>query len=146
MLAPLRPILHAVATTVVPESSGLDARAWSEVEAVIDDALSKRDERVRRQIAVFLRLLQTFPLARYGRPLTALNSRQRTAFLESIERSRLALVRRGFWGLRTLIYMGYYTRDDVAAEIGYHASAGGWAARGGTSASVPLAPQIWIEP
>ena len=42
--------------------------------------------------------------------------------------------------------MGYYTRDDVADAIGYHASPDGWTARGGTVATVPLAPTLWVEP
>lgn len=145
-LSSVRQILHAIATTVVPESSSLDDRAWREMDAVIDNALAARGSGVSRQLVVFLRLLQALPIARYGRPLTSLNARQRTAFLESVERSRLLLVRRGFWGVRTLVFMGYYTRDDVARSIGYRASPDGWAARGGTMSTVPLAPTLWVEP
>lgn len=145
-LSPVRHILRAVATAVVPESASLDERAWTEVDAVIDEALATRGSRVERQVVVFLRLLQLLSMVRNGRPLTALNATQRVSFLESVERSPLLLVRRGFWGVRTLIFMGYYTRDDVAASIGYRASAQGWTARGGTVASVPLAPTLWVEP
>jgi hypothetical protein len=116
------------------------------MDAVIAGALKDRGEGVRRQLLTFLRLLQLLPIARYGKPLTRLNDRQRTAFLESIERSPILLFRRGFWGVRTLIFMGYYTRDDVAAAIGYRAHRDGWAARGGTSSTVPLAPTLWVEP
>ena len=145
-LTRVRPVLHAVATTVVPESSSLDERAWAELEGVIERALAPRGPRVARQLVVFLRLLQVLPIARYARPLTALRARDRAAFLERVERSRFLLVRRGFWGLRTLIFMGYYTREDVAASLGYRAHRTGWAARGGTVASVPLAPALWVEP
>jgi len=145
-LSTVRHILHAIATTVVPETLSLDDRTWAEVDAVIDEAVAARGSSVSRQLVVFLRLLQALPMARYGRPFTSLGDRQRVAFLESIERSRLLLVRRGFWGVRTLIFMGYYTREDVAAAIGYSASPDGWAARGGTAATVPLAPTLWVEP
>ena len=145
-LSQVRHILRAVATAVVPESSSLDDRAWSEVDAMIEQALAQRGPRVTRQLLLFLRLLELLPVARYGRPLTRLATHQRVAFLESIERSRLLLVRRGFWGLRTLIFMGYYTRADVATSIGYRANRYGWAARGGTIASVPLAATLWVEP
>ena len=145
-LSPVRHILRAVATAVVPESSSLDDRAWTEVDAMIEQAVAKRGPRVTRQLLLFLRLLELLPVARYGRTLTRLATHQRVAFLESIERSRLLLVRRGFWGLRTLIFMGYYTRDDVTASIGYRAHRDGWSARGGTAASVPLAPTVWVEP
>lgn len=145
-LQPVRHVLHAIATTIVPETSSLDPRAWSEVEAVVARALASRPPRLQRQFVVFLRLLQALPLVRYARPFTALSERHRTAFLGSVERSRLLLVRRGFWGVRTLIFMGYYTRDDVAQSIGYRPSATGWAARGATVPTVPLAPVLWVEP
>ena len=132
--------------TVVPESSSLDEQAWAEVERVIEEALGRRTGRVRRQLIVFFRLLQVLPVARYGRQLTRLNARQRVVFLEWIERSPVLLIRRGFWGVRTLIFMGYYTREDVATAIGYRAHPDGWAARGGTVATVPLAPTLWVEP
>lgn len=145
-LSPVRHILRAVAMTVVPESSSLDEQAWAEVERVIEEALGRRTSRVRRQLIVFFRLLQVLPVARYGRQLTRLNARQRVVFLEWIERSPVLLIRRGFWGVRTLIFMGYYTREDVATAIGYRAHPDGWAARGGTVATVPLAPTLWVEP
>lgn len=146
ILSPVRHILHAVATAVVPESSSLDERAWAELYAVVDRAVAERPPRVQRQLLAFVRVLSLMPLVRYGRPLARLDVRQRTRFLESVERSPVLLLRRGFWGLRTLIFMGYYTRADVMEAIGYRAGAAGWTARGGTTASIPLAPMVWIEP
>ena len=145
-LAPVRHILHAIATTVIPETVSLDARVWSELDEVIEQAVAKRGERVQRQIVTFLRLVQNLPLARYGKVFTSLDAARRIAFLESVERSRLLLVRRGFWGVRTLVFMAYYTRDDVTEAIGYQPSADGWAAGGGTVTTIPLSPQLWIEP
>jgi len=146
ILSPVRHILYAVATAVVPESSSLDERGWAELYAVIDGAVAEREPRIRRQLLVFVRVLQLLAVVRYGRPLTRLDVRRRTRVLEWVERSPLLLVRRGFWGLRTLIFMGYYTRADVGEAIGYRASARGWSARGGTSSSVPLAPTLSVEP
>lgn len=145
-LSSVRHIFRAVATAVVPETTSLDARAWIELETVVSQAMARRSSGQQRQLVVFLRLLQTIPISRFGRPFTALSARQRVTFLESIERSRLLLVRRGFWAVRTLVFMGYYTRDDVAESIGYHRDAVGWIARGGTVSTVPLAPALWIEP
>jgi hypothetical protein len=67
----------------------------------------------------------------YRRRLAALSVDERTQFLESLSKSRLLLVRRGVWGLRTLAFMGYYARGKAALEIGYRASPSGWAARQG---------------
>ena len=144
-LSVVRPIIRAVATTVVPPMSSLDERAWLEVERVIERALASRSPRVQGQLAMFLRLFQTLPIARYGRTFTALTTARRHAFLASVERSRLLILRRGFWGVRSLIFLAYYTREDVSEEIGYLAVTGGWEAHGGTDATVPLAPMLWIE-
>jgi hypothetical protein len=146
LLAPVRPILHAIARSVVPETASLDDRGWSALEHTMETALAARDGRTRRQLTAFVRLLEVLPVLRHGRRLTQLPVRQRTAFLERIERSPLLLLRRGFWGVRTLIFMGYYTQPAIVSAIGYRAAPGGWAARGGTAASVPLPPPVSVEP
>jgi len=145
-LEPVRHIVRAIAAAVVPESASLDDHAWMEFDGIIARALSKRQPRMRRQLVTFLRLLQGAAVVRHGRPLTALSAARRHAFLESVERSRFLLIRRGFWGVRTLILMGYYTRDGVAESIGYHPSVLGWQAHGGTITTVPLARTLWVEP
>lgn len=145
-LVPVRSILRAIAATVVPETSSQDERAWLDLEAVIARTVSSRSPRVKQQLISFLRLVQALPIARYGRRFTSLSPRQRVAFLRSLERSRILLLRRGFWGVRSLIFMGYYTREDVAESIGYRAVPEGWTARGGTVSTIPLAPTLWVEP
>ena len=145
-LAPVRHILHEMASAVIPETVSLDERAWMELDEAIERAVAQRGERVQRQFVTFLRLVQTLPVAKYGKVFTSLDAARRTAFLESLERSRLLLVRRGFWGVRTLVFMAYYTRDDVTEAIGYDPSSDGWSAYGGTVTTVPLSPQLWIEP
>src|SRR6266571_1461118 len=98
-----RPIWRAVATSVVPEASQLGAAEWAAFEAIVARALAARPARTRRQVALFLTLLDWLPLLRYGRRL--------------------------FWGIRTLVLMGYYGRPAAAAAIGYRADPRGWEAR-----------------
>jgi hypothetical protein len=43
--------------------------------------------------------------------------------------SPLPLLRRGVWGLRTLVFLGYYARADVQTTLGYRATGRGWMAR-----------------
>src|SRR5438876_6975672 len=65
-----RPIWRAVATSVVPEASQLDAAEWAAFEAIVARALAARPARTRRQVALFLTLLDWPPLLRYGRRLS----------------------------------------------------------------------------
>jgi hypothetical protein len=121
--------------TVVPEAGGLGDDEWRTAAAIIARALASRPAGVRRQLAAFLRALDVLAFIRYGRGLRAASAEQRTALLESLSRSRLLALRRGVWGVRTLAFMGYYARPEAAREIGYRASAAGWAARLSSSGS-----------
>src|SRR5256885_13391501 len=125
------PVFRAVATCVVPEASRLDAAQWDEMAAIVARAIAARPRTLQRQLALFLILLEWFPLVRYGRRLSRLEPARRTKFLDRLQRSPLLLLRRGFWGVRTLVLMGYYGRPAAAAEIGYRADARGWEARRG---------------
>lgn len=129
MLAPVRETFRAVAKAVVPESASLDAGAWLEVEATVEAALATRPEAMRQQLVLFLRLVEYLPLVRHLRPFTRLSLQAQTAFLHGIEGSRHLKLRRGMWGVRTLVFMGYYTRDDVQGALGYRAHHDGWSAR-----------------
>lgn len=129
VLAGARATFRAVARTIVPDAGRLDDREWIAVETIVETALAARPEKLRRQLATFLRALRWLPLVRHGRRFEALEADARVRVLQRLERSRILLLRRGFWGLRTLVLMGYYGRPRAAQEIGYRASPDGWAAR-----------------
>jgi|SRR5919198_3154363 hypothetical protein len=131
LLERLRPVWRAVATSVVPEAAHLTATEWAEADAIVTRAIAARPSREQRQLALFLRLLEWLPLLRYGRRLPALDAGRRERFLRFVQRGAPLLVRRGFWGVRTLAFMGYYGRPAAAAAIGYRADPHGWEGRSG---------------
>jgi hypothetical protein len=122
----MRPAFRALASTILPEAGTLADTEWGALERIIADALAQRPAAIRRQLGLFIRALDVLPVARWGRPFHRLDATRRTAFLHAVERSPLLVVRRGFWGLRTLVLMGYYGRPVVHAAIGYQASLRGW--------------------
>ncbi len=130
VLAGTRTTFRAVARTVVPDAGTLDEAGWREVETIVERALAARPEKLRRQLATFLRLIRWLPVLRYGRTFDALDADRRSHVLAAIERAPVLLARRGFWGLRTLVFMGWYGRRETADAIGYRASKDGWLARG----------------
>ena len=125
----VRAPFRAIARAVVPESAALDEGGWTELEHIVERGLASRPASIRRQLRLLVRLLDVLPLLRFGRTLTRLDDARRTRFLQAIEDAPLLLLRRGFWGLRTLIFMGYYGRPEAAEAIGYRASLRGWEAR-----------------
>ncbi|HKW41045.1 MAG TPA: hypothetical protein VJN39_07345 [Gemmatimonadales bacterium] len=122
-------VFHAIATTVVPEVAGLAAAEWDELEGVVARAVAARPARLQRQLRVLLQLLEWLPVLRYGHRLSSLDVARRTRVLELMQRAPVLLLRRGLWGVRTLVLMGYYGRAAAAAAIGYRADPRGWERR-----------------
>ena len=129
VIAPVRAVFRALAVSFVPEAATLEERDWTEVERIVEEALAPRPAKVRRQLGLLIRLLDVMPLLRHGRRFTALEADERLRYLSGLQDSRLLLLRRGIWGLRTLAFMGYYARPELMAEIGYRADSRGWEAR-----------------
>jgi hypothetical protein len=129
ILAPVLATFRAVAETVVPEVAALAPEEWQELCAVVERALAARPEATRGQVVSFLRLVEYLPLARLRGRFSRMSPENRREELARLERSRTLLFRRGVWGVRTLIFMGYYTRPRVRAALGYRATAAGWSAR-----------------
>ena len=113
----------------MPEMRELDGAGWKSCAAVIEHALSRRPRALQRQLHIFISLLNVMAFARHGRTLSQLIPSMRSEFLHSIENSRVRLIRRGFWGLRTLVFMGFYARPEASAHIGYRAHKQGWQVR-----------------
>ncbi|HEX6589207.1 MAG TPA: gluconate 2-dehydrogenase subunit 3 family protein [Longimicrobiales bacterium] len=138
VLAPVRPTFRAVASIVAPATAALDEAGWQRVEDIVEHALAERPARMRRQLVVFIRLIDGLALARHRRRFRSLDHARATRLLESLQDSPVLLLRRGFWGLRTLVYMGWYAQPETARRIGYQGHVRGWPARPGIDASTPL--------
>jgi hypothetical protein len=126
VLSPVRAVFRAVALTIVPNAEKLDERGWAEVEELVAETLQTRPLRQQRQLRLFLRAIQWLPVLRYGRKFTALDRSQRQRFLTSLQDHRVQLIRTGFWGLRTLAFLGYYGRPEARQAIGYTPDSRGW--------------------
>lgn len=120
---------RTIAETVVQEAAELDEAGWLAFGAIVEHAIAQRPAKMQRQLAVFVKLLNGLSIARHRRPLHRLDPSVRTAFLTSIQNSNVLLLRRGFWGIRTLILMGYYARPEAMPLIGYSAHVRGWEMR-----------------
>lgn len=126
VLDPVRPAFRAAAVAVVPDARLLDARGWAEMEAIVHRVLAARPRRLGRQLRLLIRGLDWLSMMRWRRRLASLEPERRVALLESLQDAPLPPVRRGIWGLRALILMGYYGRPEAGPEIGYHPSLERW--------------------
>ena len=128
VLAPVRAVFRAVVVTVVPDAKQLDEPNWLALEELVEDALQIRPPALRGQVQLFLRTIQWLPVVRYGRTFSALGDEQRGRVLRYFQDHALKRIRCGFWGLRTLAFLGYYGRPEAAHTIGYAVDPRGWEA------------------
>ena len=111
--------LQVLAARIVPETTELDAAGLSRFFGIVDEALQDRRASVRRQFGIFLGVLRWVPLARYGRPLDKLQAERQDAVLRWFEDCPVSILRKGFWGLKAMIFMGYYGQPETNEIVGY---------------------------
>jgi hypothetical protein len=108
-----------VAETITPEVADLDTAGRSRMTGIVDSALQDRDAATRKQIATFLTVIRMMPVLRFGRTFDRLDGDRRAAVLRWLESCPIPLLRKGFWGLKALVFMGYYGQPEHWPEIGY---------------------------
>lgn len=86
---------------------------------MVDEMLTRQSWLRRMQFQYFLLFVAVGSLL-------CISPRARERWLRSLENSPALILRRGFWGLRTLIYLGYYGQPAIAAGIGYRPNSRGW--------------------
>lgn len=108
-----------VAETITPEVASLDSAGRNRMEEIVDTALMDRDAGTRSQFGTFLGVIRMAPVLRFGRAFDRLNADRRLAVLRWFEDCPISLLRKGFWGLKVLVFMGYYGQQENWSEIGY---------------------------
>ncbi len=111
--------LLTIARRIVPEVAAFDARAEARFRTLIDEALSARPPALRRRLGLMLRLMRWAPALLYGRPFESLSPRRQDAVLRWFQECPLRPLRQGSWAVRTLVFLGYYGREEAGGEIGY---------------------------
>lgn len=117
--------LLLVGERLAPGLARLDDDGRARARAIIDRAIRGRPPAVRRQLGAFLKVLRWAPAARYGRPFDRLPPTRQDAVLHWFQDAPIAPLRHGFWGVKTLVYMGYYGRPEAGPAIGYRPSRSG---------------------
>jgi len=77
------------------------------------------DENSRGKLGLFFKVLNVISFCRYLKPYRSLDYDTRYKFFCLVERFPVGLIMAGFFGLRSLILMSYYSTEDAWKKIGY---------------------------
>lgn len=111
--------LLVLAKRIVPPVGDLDEAEQMAVVKAVDEALALRTPAIQLQFKVFLDLIRLSTLVRHRKTLERLPFEKLDVQLTKLENHPVAKFRTGFWGVKTLIYMGYYGDPDRAAQFDY---------------------------
>ena len=114
-----------LARRIVPEVANLDQKEQREIAGVVDEALAIRGSALQFQFKTFLDLIRFSSMLRHGKTLERCAPEVQDRLLKKFEDSRIPRIRAGMWGLKTLIFMGYYGRHERAEQIKYTPSLNG---------------------
>ena len=117
-----RAIFLAIAGRVVPEMAALSQDARASALGLVEHQLASRPERMRRELALFLSVIRWAPALRHGRPFDRLSPSQQDGVLRWLQDAPVTKLRSGFWGLKTLAFLGYYGRPEAGESIHYRPS------------------------
>jgi hypothetical protein len=111
--------LLCLAARIVPESAGAPAQVTDPLLAAIDSELHPRPRLQQLEFKLLLLAIRwmtlPFTLHRFER----LPAERQDRWLRFLENAPLTLLRVGIWGLKTLVFLGYYTQDSVQRRILY---------------------------
>jgi hypothetical protein len=128
ILRPLAARIRPVLVTMIPAAAALDEAGVDRLLARVDERLATEDPALGRQLRLFVKALWWLPVFGSLRTLGGLAPQRREAFLLRLQDGPVAKLRVGLWGLRTLLYLGYYGDPAVQAELGYRPDPRGWEA------------------
>jgi hypothetical protein len=103
-------ILVRLAACIVPQTAAASAEVTDAMLSAIDAQLGPRPRLQQLEFKLLLLGLSWMTLT----PM-----RWQTRVLSWLENFPLRLVRVGIWGLKTLIYLGYYGQEGIQRHIGY---------------------------
>ena len=114
--------LLCLAARIVPESAGAPPQVTEPLLAAVDEELRPRPRLQQLEFKLLLFAIRwmtvPFTLHRFER----LPGERQDRWLGFLENAPLTLLRVGIWGLKTLVFLGYYSQAGVLQRILYFPS------------------------
>jgi len=114
-----RELLWALSLRIVWATRELALDERQQLLDTIEAQLQKRPVTIQRKFKLFLCVLRWSTLPRHLTRLDKLPAEAQDAALRRFQNSPIVLLRKGFWGLKTLLHLGYYCLPATASRVRY---------------------------
>ena len=114
--------LLCLAACIVPESAGAPTQVTDPLLAAVDEELRPRPrlQQLEFKLLLFAIRWMTVPFTLHR--FEHLPAERQAGWLRILESAPLTLLRVGIWGLKTLVFLGYYSQAGVLQRILYFPS------------------------
>ena len=112
-------VFLAAADRIIPPDGSTPGGGTLATAGVADWSLGRMDPKNRSQILVLLLGVQMLGFFFGAKPFTMLSDEAKDRQLRWMEDSPIRLMRMGMFGLKSFACMGYYTREETWAALGY---------------------------
>ena len=109
----------AIAARIIPEDENSESAGNIKTAAVVDWTLQKIPSDIRKKIVLFLKVINVLTFFKYFKSFEKLSDEKQDSFLRWLESHKISLFRMGFFGIKTYVCMGYYTREEMWDSIDY---------------------------
>ncbi len=109
----------AVANRIIPIDDDSPGGGTMLTAGVVDWALDKMPEKLSGKFMLFITVVGIFGYFFGGRSFSKCSPETQDRILKWLENNPLSLFRMGFFGVRTYVCMGYYSREDIWKTFDY---------------------------
>jgi hypothetical protein len=114
--------LLSLAACIVPESAGAPTQVTEPLLAAVDEELRPRPRLQQLEFKLLLLAIRWMTVPFTMRRFEHLPPERQHGWLRALESAPLTMLRVGIWGLKTLVFLGYYTQAGVLQQILYFPS------------------------
>ncbi|GIV33444.1 MAG: hypothetical protein KatS3mg031_0979 [Chitinophagales bacterium] len=109
----------AVADRIIPADDDAPGGGTMLTAGIVDWALDKMPAPLRKKFLLFITVIGLSGYLFSGKPFSKCSPETQDRILKWLENNPLRLFRMGFFGVKTYVCMGYYTREDIWKTFEY---------------------------
>jgi hypothetical protein len=112
-------VFLAAADRIIPPGEDSIGGGTMATAAIVDLILDQLDSGLRKKVLMLFLVIEKLGLFFGGKKFSKATGKNQDRLLTWLEKNKISTLRLGFFGIKTYMCMGYYTREDIWKVIKY---------------------------